>query len=312
MHRLGVALLFALLLSGCEAGQFAIPKAEFSPDVVITSQDKSDAGVAVTLGTWNVNGFSFGSMPRYATIAWALAKASVEVIAFEEVQIADLPSLRDALASSGSGLSYLVCSTQSDSYNSLALASKYPILQAEEILLPSSGTWPRSVFKVRLDIGKGLTLFVCHLKADSSSAPYSDTSKLRIDEVSTLARYIRDNWPDSLATESLVILGDMNTTQPTNPAGDARCLDYLALRDDILASNDFQALPDSVLALSEAWTWEGSVGGVLTRSALDHVFLSPAASRRYVGGSLKILRNDFDASMSSNSDHYPVVLDISL
>ena len=66
------------------------------------------------------------------------------------------------------------------------------------------------------------------------------------------------------------------------------------------------------MAPAEAYTWEGWVSSVWTQSALDHLVLSPGAYARYVPDSLRIWRLDPSVTMLANSDHYPVLLDISL
>jgi endonuclease/exonuclease/phosphatase family metal-dependent hydrolase len=304
------AALTLSLLSCGNAGSASVPGASFEPDVIIPFSSNVDAKETVTIAAWNVEGCDLGKTGSAASagIASALKENGVEVAAFEEIEADDLSALPAALKSAETGLNNFRYSSRSDGYNSYAVASKYPILSADEILPPSSKTWPRCIYKVRVDVGKGLTLFVCHLKAMSDSEAKREAQAL------ALANYIRENYAASLSTETLVILGDMNTTNVGDLSSDpGSTLSLLALRDDADSGNDFTSMPESDPPVGGTYTWEGDVAYVHTQSSLDHILLSPAARARYKADSLKIVRTDSSGdSMQINSDHYPVVLDIYL
>jgi endonuclease/exonuclease/phosphatase family metal-dependent hydrolase len=305
-----LAAMAALLLVSC-GDPSGVPDAEFDPDVIIPVTTREDAGIAVTLATWNVEGLDLGGGEpggTYDGVALALKNASVEVVALEEVQADDIPRLADALEGAGASLPYIASSSQSDGYNALAVASAYPLAEAVEILLPSTGSWPRSVYKVRIEVGKGLVLFVCHLKSGSDS---SSTGK-RIDQAAALGNYLRDAYGASLSSETLVVLGDMNTMSGGDRSGSPSTLALLELRDDASEANDFASMTEALLYPSDSYTWEGAVSGTWTRSSLDHLILSPGARARYLAGTLRVYRSDPSVSMTANSDHYPVVLDILL
>jgi endonuclease/exonuclease/phosphatase family metal-dependent hydrolase len=300
-----LALLAAALLLSCKEGVEPLPQASFSPDASYGEGTKQDAGKAVTLATWNVEGFDLGGKApagTYSGIATALKDASVEVAALEEVQTDDIEKLKAALKDADCGMPYVACSSLSDRYNALAVASAYPILEAKEILSAS----PRTVFKVRLDVGKGLTLFVCHLKSGT------DSPTKRIAQARALADYLRNGYPDSISSAYLAVLGDMNTMSEADRSGSGSTLACLQLKDDSLPANDFTSLTEELLYPANSYSWEGTINGVLTQSSLDHIILSPAAKAHYVKDSLKIYRSDPNVTMQANSDHFPVVLDIDL
>jgi endonuclease/exonuclease/phosphatase family metal-dependent hydrolase len=304
------ALSAAFFLLGCAETPVA-PVVSFGPDLVVpVSSPKTDAGLEVTLATWNVEGFDRGGQTpsgTYAGIAAALKNASVEVAAFEEVQSDDLPKFVAAAQALGWTMPYSSCSSLSDHYNALAVASKYPIVEASEILAPA-GKWPRSVYKVRIDIGKGLTLFVAHLKSGADNTALQQ----RRDEAAALGAYLRTAYGDALATENLVILGDMNSMSAGDRGDTLSTLSLLQLREDGSPADDFTSMTESLLSSPDAYSWEGVVSGLWTQSALDHLILSPRARTNYVAGSLQIHRSDPAVTMTANSDHYPVVLDIKL
>jgi endonuclease/exonuclease/phosphatase family metal-dependent hydrolase len=299
-----------LLGSSCaQAAQAqAVPKIDFDPPVIIpVSLPKTDAGVDVTLACWNVEGLDRGGsapLGTYDGVARAAMNSSVEIAAFEEVQTDDATKLKAALSKAGCDLPYFSISTQSDGFNAYAVASRYPITEAVEILPPSSKTWPRSLFKVSLDIGKGLTLIVCHLKAESSGSP--GLAK-REAQAKALANYLRESFDEGIESECIVTLGDMNTVFENEFPGSSSTIDLLRLADDSIPENDFTSLPEFLLPVSDCYTWEG-----YTRSRLDHILLSPAAMKRLVPNTLRVYRSDPDTTMTANSDHYPLLLDLSL
>ena len=311
MIRVLVVVSAAFMSLSCGTGTIDPPSVVFDPDVVIPTDSRADAGVTVTIATWNVEDFGNQSgtlAGTYMGVATVLDNASIDVAAFEEGQPEDIAPLSEALSARGYSMPYLACSSLSDGYNGLAVASKYAISGAEEILPKASGNWPRSLYKVKIDIGRGLTLFVCHLKSGSDAGALGQ----RRAQAQALAAYLREVYASSLDSASLVILGDMNTMSAGDRDGAPSTLDFLESRDDADAANDFRSMTESLLSIEEAYTWEGSVSGTWTRSALDHIVLSPNAQIRYIPGSLEILRVDPSVAISANSDHYPVVLDISL
>jgi len=310
MFRATLAALVAAFFLSCSGpSPVAIPKAEFAPAVRIAAAPEKTSGVPLTVATWNVEGLDLGGdapSGTYDGVALALKNASVEIVAFEEIQVADVPKLQAALAKHGGDLPNFAISSQSDGYNSFAVASKHPIIEATEVVMPSSGKWPRSVYKVRVDAGRGLTLFVCHLK---SGADASSLAK-RVSQAEAIGRYFTETYGSAISTETLVLLGDMNTMSTGDREGARATLPLLGLRTDGDSSNDFESMTESLFAASDSYTWEGSVSGVHTRSSLDHILLSKGARARYISGSLRIYRTDPSSTMTANSDHYPVVLDI--
>lgn len=291
----------------------------FVPAIPVYEADKiisqvaplPDAGKQVRVATWNVEGFDLGGMNlngTYDSISSVLVRTSIDVVAFEEVQSSDLPLLKTALANAGSKLQFITSSSMSDGFNGLTVASSYPIESASEVLLPSGTTWPRSIFKVKINIGKGLTLFVCHLKSGTDA---SSLNKRKM-QANALANYLRDTYGDVIAIEQLIVLGDMNTMNAEDRFESGNTLKYLQLQDDLTQSNDFISMTEQLFLNNDNYTWEGVVSGVSTKSALDHILLSTNLKNKYVKDSLKIYRSDPSVFMSANSDHYPVFLDLNL
>ena len=232
--KAGAIALVALLAFACVVPP--LPPPVYDPDEVVdTGSDPDDLGLHVTVAAYNVEGFDLGGETPAGTcdgIAKALKNASVEIAAFSEVQPEDIDLLRAAFSANAYDLNHIVYSSKSDGYNSFAVASSYPILSSTEILSPSSGTWPRIVYQVRLDVGQGLALYVCHLKSGSDA----DSLAKRKAQAAALAEYLRDSYGVAISTASIIVLGDMNTMSDGDRSGSGNTLAALELQNDAISS----------------------------------------------------------------------------
>ncbi|HPN82643.1 MAG TPA: endonuclease/exonuclease/phosphatase family protein, partial [Spirochaetota bacterium] len=261
----------------------------------------SGAVATYTIMTYNVEKFDKGgeiSGGTYSTIATIVKTNQADVINLCEVENndGDEASFATALTTTGWAMNYHSFSSMSDNYNSIGAFSRYSLSDVSEILDPPG---PRTIYryKVTFASGNAVWFYGCHLKSGTESS----AQELRVEQAQALANYLRANH--NLATDYIVLLGDMNTMN----SGDwtvGNTVTMLELKDDGDASNDFTSFGRTAI-YPNTTTFNFPSG--LT---LDHIVISPALMTKYVAGSAKRIGS---GNASSNpTDHYAVRIKITL
>jgi endonuclease/exonuclease/phosphatase family metal-dependent hydrolase len=318
-----IVLVFALILSACS-----------TIDDGITDDDEIWNGEpsVYTIMSYNICGFDKGfyigtggqeRLTYYYEIAEIVKTNNASVLCLQEVsngwgkEPQLLQNFIQALSRLAHPMRYFAQTSYSDSLNSVAHCSRYPVSSVAE-LPPSpenpNQTWERmrtvQRYKVTFPGKIDVWFYGCHF----SSATDEEYAALRKGEAKNLAKYIREHH--DLRTERIMILGDMNTIMaedwpqdliaepiPTKiPAGDPRncTLAYLLFHD----TNDPSVFFTSLTALEiyptatymEEPDW----------FPLDHFILSPVLYKNhYVPASTKLLKA---GGIDENpSDHYPLI-----
>ena len=264
-------------------------------DTGYVDPDAGDAppSTAFTVATYNVENFDLGGDAdgQYANVAAFAAEAELDVLVLQEVQQDangdDIMLFIQALGDAGYSMPYFESSSESDGFNALAVWSRIPIWDFEEIARQNTRTAIR--FAVGYS-GPDVTLIACHLK--SGEDPTSAAK--RTQEARVLAAYIMDHL--NRIGETLILLGDMNTSARADfvPYG---TLDLLTLPQ----SPKGQLVPVNLNELPDTPTYPSS-GGIL-----DHILLSPATLQYYISGSAAVPHPAGDGPYGP-SDHYPVLV----
>lgn len=266
--------------------------------------------------TYNVENFDKGgdiASGTYTEIANIVKTNNTDIINLCEVQSTDNDeaSFNAALTASGWPMAHHAFSSLSDNYNSIGYFSRYPISDVSEILSANA----RTIYRYKMTVeDKEIWFYGCHLKSSTNSA----SEKRRKKEAKRLANYIRGNHHD-LASEYIVILGDMNTMNTgdwsENPpaTGGKSTVDYLELRDDSDPSNNFT----SITRLKATINFSGAGSSDYTTTwnypnglPLDHIILSPALYAKYIDETK--YRVGSGNKHTNPSDHYLVTLRIRL
>lgn len=254
----------------------------------------------ITLMCWNIE--KFDATGSFAAAASEVKNQQADVLIVCEIQNndGDQTSFSTALSSTSWPMTYQYVSSMSDGFNSIGVFSRYPVTSATEIL--KSGH-VRSIYKivVSLSNGRSMTLYGGHLKSGSDPASFL----ARESQSQALANYIRSNH--NTATDYVAIMGDMNTmgsnsSAPVEDFQSGSTLDRLRLKDDGDAGNDFLAVNYTYLPTTYTHVWP---------SLLDHIILSPAATARYVSGSVSVPATDWEGA-GIISDHRPVRVRLSI
>lgn len=286
-----IVLLLLSVLSGCFS-DWELGRAESLPET-----PDAGASVAVTIATYNVEKFDLGgdAKGQYAHVAAFAADAAVDILVLEEVQKDangdDEVEFSAALDEQMYPMPYVGFSSMSDGFNALAVWSRFPLSDLEEILPLNT----RSVYRFASEInGTRVLFFACHLKSGSDE----DAFETRRAEAERLARYITAEV--DLNPYPVVVLGDMNTMTDADFAasGTLQILTLSANGDELLMPVNWTNLPDMPTYPS-------------TGDILDHILLSPSALSAYVEDSVEVSQPEGDGPFGP-SDHYPLLLTLQL
>ena len=272
--------------------------------------------VSVTVVSYNAEMFEGGSVGAletvHADIATMLKNATADIVAFTEISVSgtsnDVPTLQAALSSQGWAMPY--AATMDLTYQSdqdICILSRYPIQSYQAVLQPPANEWPRAGLKAVIRVSNAggayadVTVFAFHLKAMDDP----DSLAKRLAQSAALAEHLRTTWGESLTTAYVVVAGDMNTVSTGDRGSTTSTLGYLRVLDDADATNDFHAVNEELLPTTGTYATGTTV--------LDHIILSPALySLRYRHASVMVKKYDPDVTVSSLSDHYPVLLELDL
>ncbi len=310
-----IAFCACISLAACaDEDAVSIPSSSSSSTTSEASSVSSASATTVVIMTYNVEKFDKGGdIPSgtYAAIANTVKTNSTDIINLCEVESSgnDETSFSSALTTAGWAMNYHAFSSMSDDYNSIGHFSRYPVSDVSEILASST----RTVYRYKVTVGSSaIWLYGCHLKSGTDSTAESR----RKTEAQALANYIRANHDES--SEYIVILGDMNTmnlgdwSQSPPATGGTSTVDYLELRDDSDASNNFTSLTRVKATINYSngtsnytTTWNYPSG-----LPLDHIILSPALYARYISETK--YRVGSGTASSNPTDHYVITLRVTL
>jgi len=261
------------------------------------SDSDADSGPAeeITVATYNVEDFDLGGAAggQYANVAAFARDYGLGVLVVVEVQPDDEAAFANALTDVGYSMEYHSFSSMSDGFNAIGVWSRYPFLSIDELLTQNT----RTVYGFEIKVGpksEHVWFYGCHLKSGSDAASLTK----RQTEAQLIESYVLDNHDP--VTESVVVLGDMNTMNDEDWLA-AGTIGYLTLQSDNPGNtaNDFTAV--NYTELPQEWTDPG------WKDILDHIILSPEAMKHYVDGSVEVPHPAGDGDYGP-SDHYPVVL----
>lgn len=266
-------------------------------------------GQALTVMTYNAEMFEGGSVQTatiHQDIAAMIKNASAEIVVFVEISATgatgDIGPLQAALIAAGWAMPYVAYWDQSGDQD-YAILSTYEIISSKTVVPP--GIWPRpglqAVIRVKnpSDDYVDLTVLDFHLKA----MPDDTSLSKRIAQSRALADYFRSAYGPTLTSQYFLVAGDMNTVSAGDRGSTTSTMGYLQLLDDGDATNNFWASNESV--------WPGTATHQMG-SVLDHIILSPGLKTRYRADSVAVKTSDPEMTMSSLSDHFPVLLELDL
>jgi endonuclease/exonuclease/phosphatase family metal-dependent hydrolase len=268
---------------------------------------RSDAGddgaqrKVVTIASYNVEDFDLGQEAegQYDHIAAFVADNKVDILAAVETQKDangdDEQLFKVALEDISYSMPYRGFSSMSDGFNAFAVWSRFPLSDMEEILADNTRTVYRFAATVN---GESVIFLACHLKSGDDA----ESSTRRQVEANRIESYIVDNFDPT--EENIVILGDMNTMSESDFAVQGT-LSYLSLKSNNPQNSADDFTPVNFTELQDTPTYPS------TGDILDHILLSPLAWTHYVPGSVKIVAPAGDGPFGP-SDHYPVLLDLSI
>jgi endonuclease/exonuclease/phosphatase family metal-dependent hydrolase len=263
-------------------------------------RDNSEKDI-ITIASYNVEDFDLGqeSEGQYDHIAAFAADNAVDILVFVETQkdangddeLLFSAALEDALYS----MPYRGFSSMSDGFNASAVWSRFPLSDLEEILLENT----RSVFRFTARIsGEEAVFLACHLKSGDDT----ESAGTRQNEARRIESYIVDNLDPR--SKNIVILGDMNTMSDSDFITPGT-LSFLSLKSNNPQHSADDFIPVNLTLLPNTPTYP-SYGNIL-----DHILLSPSLWAHYVEGSVTVPAPAGDGPFGP-SDHYPVMLDLSM
>jgi endonuclease/exonuclease/phosphatase family metal-dependent hydrolase len=284
--------------------------------------------------TENQVGLGIHTAGTYAAVADLIEANAIDIIVFNECSPWDARQLSDALAARDIAMTYRITSTRTSNPQSddrfddeISIFSRFNITHFSQIIrgdypYPDDGGYynaPRFILRARVDVGgRPIYFYGAHLKATSASTLETDIKRRRA-QAHALETFIKANHTPE--TDSIVILGDMNTTEASEftYTGTLGCL-MLKCDNPGNTANDFIAVNVKYLPIdwnglgypsghSGGYTWRSYFSHNPWTGLLDHIILSPALYARYVPDSVDILLKGVEPRIS---DHYPILLKIAL
>ena len=269
----------------------------------------------------------------YAAAADSIATNAIDVIVFTEIQPYDTGLLAQELAARDISMTYRITTSNTSNPQAngmfddeISIWSRFEITHFSQILRgsyidPVSLEFvnaPRYILRACVDVG-GLPVWFygAHLKSTTTATLSSDMKRRRA-QAHALEAYIKANHDP--VREYIVVLGDMNTTDPSEFEGEHSTMSCLRMGCiyPYNTANQFTAVNYKYLPItwdgygysgghSGGYTWKSYYTHTPWTGLLDHIILSPALYARYVSGSAAILMKNVTPR---TSDHYPVMLKV--
>ena len=325
MSRVCVLIVGGLLYC---LGVAACAEAATSPEASSSSSfSAASAGQTVRIAFFNAEDFKsdvVAGTGTWGTVADIVATNGIDLLVLSETEPYDAPRFSQALAARGVTMTWRMTTSNTTDPNEdneledeISVWSRFAITRFDQVVCgsyqdPVSGNTvsaPRYIARVNIQVGsRSLWVYGAHLKAADTE---SDRQRRRA-QAHALEEYIKSNHAEE--SEWIVICGDMNTITPAIEFVDAGTIGYLTMKSDNPANtaNDFIAVNLVHLPLPGGYTWRSPSwpsSYAFPDAILDHMILSPAMYAGYLPDSVTVLMQGVTPRIS---DHYPVMLDVSL
>jgi len=270
------------------------------------------------------NSDSLAGTGTWGTVADLVATNGIDILILSETEPYDAPRFSQALSDRGVAMDWRMTTSNTTDPNEdyllkdeISVWSRFAITGYSQVVRgfypdPVSGNTvsaPRYIARVNIQVGsRSFWVYGGHLKAADEEI---DRQRRRA-QAHALEEYIKSNHSEE--NDWILVCGDMNTITPSIEFIDAGTIGYLTMKSDNPGNtaNDFTAVNLTHLPLPDGYTWRSPIWPdpkAFADAILDHVILSPALYARYVPGSVRILMKGVSPRIS---DHYPVMLDLSL